>query len=152
MCGCEAHHTKGKPCTCICPPRDHADAIDVLKQRSDVLSGREPVPGGGALLPGGRVPPPEPEPEPRWLERFGFSPADDGETLQRYLWSDQTNLPDGYLVNEVVVSFTGWSWGLGLEAEHLDLSGYRKDEWWRGATLRVGPFSLTASRHRSEET
>lgn len=92
----------------------------------------------------------EEDPVPPWWARLlGLDfHSDDPDILQRHFYDRQTNVSEGYICNEVVLSFTKHSWGFGVEAEYTDLSGYRREAWWRGVTLRFGPFSLTASRQK----
>ena len=143
MCGCEAHHSPGAACTCPCPPETHQQPSDVaLQQQMPTWKER-----WGAFVQ------PEEEEEPKkWWERLlpFMHQSDDGpDVLQKWLYDSHKNLPDRcFRTDEVVLSFTIHSWGLGLEAENVDLSHYREPSAWRGVTLRIGPFSVTASRQR----
>lgn len=135
MCGCEAHHTAGAVCTCICPPSSHASPSDVALQnaiRGQAVPDEEPLPLIARLLR---------------LDRHG----DDPDLYVRYLYGNQVNQDAGYVADEVVLTLSKNSWALGVEFEHSDLSGYKKASWWRGLSLRIGPFTLTASRQQAEE-
>lgn len=152
MCGCEAHHTKARLCTCECSPRDHADPIDVLKQRQDVMQGREPEPGRGPLYPPGYVPPTDEEQGlSGWASALGLSfHSDDDSILVRHFYDHHRSMPDGrYTNDEVVLSYTSFSWALSVEYENQQIDP-RRQVWWRGLTLRLGPFSLTASREKGK--
>lgn len=138
MCGCEAHHTPGKPCTCTCAPYLHRAPADVaIQQGSPQWQARFPLPDE------------DPVP-PRWARLLGLSfHSDDDSILVRHLYGNQVNHEDRYVSDEVVLSFTAWSWALGLEYENHEIDP-RREVWWRGVTLRVGPFSLTASRDKGK--
>lgn len=90
------------------------------------------------------------EPPNPWLKVLPFMEqhSDDPDVLVRSLYTRQTNLDDGYLVHEVMLTFTTHHMGLGPEWQNLDTSGYQRRGYWRGLSFHLGPFSLTASRER----
>lgn len=130
MCGCEAHHTVGKPCTCTCAPAHHV----AIQQGSPEYQAR--------------FGPPEEDPvPPRWARVLGLEHhSDDDSILVNTFYSRQVNTPTGYVADEVVLSHQWWAWALGIEFERPDSDLHQHQ--WTGVTLRLGPFSLTASRQR----
>lgn len=91
----------------------------------------------------------EPDTRPAGLRALGLQPhSDDPDLHQRWLYSKQTNTVEGYVADEIVLSHTWREWALGIEISNVDLSSYQKDSWWRGVSLRVGPFSLAIARQK----